>query len=150
MVIGETLGSGTDFLLDTGIIIRYLRRDRRAARLLDHLENLGRLTTSVITVLEVTLGNASLEEEKASSIFFGRYTPVDINVGIARKAAELIKSHPQLFGKGVRRGTADALIAATASVRGCVLVTLNTRYFAQVPVADLSIRAIDQALPSWT
>ena len=37
-MVGEDLQPSSDFLLDTGIIIRHLRSDKRANDLLDHLE----------------------------------------------------------------------------------------------------------------
>lgn len=149
MAIGEISGSGTDFLLDTGVVIRHLRNDIRAHRLLDRLEKLGTVSTSVITVMEVTVGQRSAEEEEACNIFFQRYPPIDVNMAIARKAANLIRGYPHLFGREVTRGIADALIAATAIESRCTLVTLNTRHFAQVPVSGLAVSAIDQESPSW-
>lgn len=146
MVTGENLGTGTSFLLDTGIIIRYLKGNPRATELLDHLEEKGSVRTSVITVTEVA-GGYRPGEEDAGARFFERVLPIDVNVTVAFKAGSLKRHYPELFGPEVRGGTADALIAATASEHNCTLVTLNKRHFA--PVSGLQVRALDEDSPSW-
>lgn len=147
-MVGEGLQQKSDFLLDTGIIIRYLRRNRRAAELLDYLEERGEISVSVITYMEILI-KCRPDEEQGTLLFFDRVPPVTITREVAQKAASLIKKYPETFGKDNPRGFPDALIAATAWQRGSALVTLNTRHFAKVPIAELAIQAIDQNACNW-
>ncbi|MFC2001397.1 PIN domain-containing protein [Chloroflexota bacterium] len=146
---GEVLQPKSDFLLDTGIIIRYLRGKRQAADLLDFLDQLGEVHVSVITYLEILI-NVQPREEESTRLFFERVSPLVVNQEVAQKAASLIKKHPAAFGKEVGRGTPDALIAATAWQGQAVFVTLNTRHFAKVPIAEITIQAIEQDAEDWT
>ena len=147
-MVGAGLRTSNDFLLDTGIIIRYLRRETRAANLLDHLENLGEINVSVVTYMEILTG-CRPEEENATTLLFERVSPVDISQEIAQKAALLIKKYPAAFGRDNPRGFPDALIAATAWQDGRTLVTFNTQHFARISMAELTIKAIDQNKRDW-
>jgi predicted nucleic acid-binding protein len=148
-VVGEGLRLSNDFLLDTGIIIRYLRKNRQAADLLDYLEKIGGISVSSITYMEILI-KCRLDEEQATLLFFDRVPPVTIGREIAHKAALLISKYPIVFGKVENpHGFPDALIAATAWQRGSTLVTLNTRDFTRVPIAELAIQAIDQNAHDW-
>src|SRR4030042_1209853 len=141
---GESSQPSGDFLLETGIVIRHLRNDKRAHDLLDYLEKAGEIGVSVITCLEI-LTLCRPEEEESTVLFFDRVPPVIVGREVAQKAASLIKKYPAVFGKGISRGTPDALIAATAWQQGDTLVTLNTQHFAKVPIAELTVQAIDQS-----
>lgn len=145
---GEGLQTG-NFLLDTGVIIRYLRGDKRAADLLDFLRQIGVLSVSLITYLEILIGCQPREEEN-TKLFFERIPPLIVSQEIAYKAASLIKKYPDVFGRAVGRGTPDALIAATAWQRQAILVTLNTRQFAKVPIAELTVYPVKQNAKNWT
>lgn len=140
--------ASNDFLLDTGIIIRYLRKIRQAADLLDYLEEIGQISVSAITYMEILVGSQPNEEE-ATMLFFDRVSPVTVGQEIAYKAASLVRNYPPAFGTDNPRGFPDAIIAATAWERGSALVTLNTRHFARVPIAEVVIQAIDQNSPDW-
>lgn len=148
-MVGEDLRPSSNFLLDTGIIIRYLRKNRRAADLLDYLEEIGQISVSAITYMEILIG-CKPHEEEATILFFDRVPPVTVSQEVAQKAASLIKSYPEAFGKDNPRRFPDALIAATAWRQGSTLVTLNTSDFARVPIAELKIRVIDQNTRDWT
>lgn len=147
-MVGEVLRPSSDFLLDTGIIIRYLRKNRRAADLLDYLEEIGEVSVSTITYMEILI-KCRPDEEEATMLFFDRVPPVTITREVAQKAASLINKYPAAFGKDNPRGFPDALIAATAWQRGSALVTLNTSHFAMMPIAELAIQAIDQNARNW-
>ncbi|MCK4830614.1 PIN domain-containing protein [bacterium] len=145
---GGDLRPSSEFLLDTGIIIRYLRKNRRAADLLDYLEELGEISVPAITYMEILI-KCQPDEEEATLLFFDRVPPLTISPEVARKAATLIKKYPENFGKNNPRGFLDALIAATAWEQGSTLITLNTRQFANVIMTELSVRAIDQNARDW-
>lgn len=147
-MVGEGLRQSSDFLLDTGIIIRYLRKNKRAAELLDYLEERGEVSVSAITYMEILI-KCRPSEEEATLLFFDRIPPVTVTREVAQKAASLIKKYPAAFGNDNPRGFPDALIAATAWQQGSALVTLNTRHFAKAQIAELAIQAIDQNARNW-
>jgi len=147
-VAGKNLQPSNDFLLDTGIIMRYLRGTRQAADLLDFLEETGKISVSVITYLEILI-LCQPHEEDITRLFFERVPPLVVSQEVAYKAASLIKKYPSVFGKKIERRTPDALIAATAWQQQATLVTLNTRQFAIVPIAELTVQAIEQDAEDW-
>ena len=147
-MVGEALQRSSEFILDTGIILRYLRKNRRAADLLDYLEAIGEITVSAITYMEIFI-KCRPHEEEATLLFFDRVPPISVSQEVAKKAASLINKYPMVFGGDNTRGFPDALIAATAWQRGSALVTLNTRHFARVPMFELAIQTIDQNASDW-
>ena len=129
--------------------MRYLRKHRRAADLLDHLEKIGAIIVSAITYMEILI-LCRPHEEEATVLFFDRVPPVTIGREVAHKAALLIRKYPTAFGKAENpHGFPDALIGATAWQQGSTLVTLNTRHFARIPIAELAVLAIDQNARNW-
>ena len=147
-MVGEDLQPSSDFLLDTGIIIRHLRNDNRANDLLDYLEQIGEISVSAITYVEILI-LCRPHEEEATLLFFDRVPPITIGREVAHKAALLIRKYPAVFGKDNPRQYPDALIGATAWQQGSTLVTLNTQHFARVPIAEFAIQAIDQNACHW-
>jgi predicted nucleic acid-binding protein len=148
-VVGEDLQKSYDFLLDTGIVMRHLRNEKRAQDFLSFLEQIGEISLSAITYMEI-LVLCRPHEEESTKIFFERVPPLAVSKEVAHKAASLISKYPDVFGKQIGRGTPDALIAATAWQREAILVTLNTRQFAKVPIAEITICSINQNAKDWT
>jgi len=116
--------------------------------LLDYLEDIGAISVSTITYMEILI-LCRPHEEQATLLFFDRVPPLIVSREIAQKAALLIRKYPAAFGKDNPRQYPDALIGATAWQRGSTLVTLNTQHFARVPIAELAIQAIDQNARDW-
>jgi predicted nucleic acid-binding protein len=88
-------------------------------------------------------------EEDATTLFFDRVSPIGVDKGVAQKAAALIRAYPEAFGRDNPRGFPDALIAATAWQRGSILVTLNVRHFARIPIPEITVKTIEQDAPDW-
>lgn len=149
MASGRGSETRTLFLIDSGVILRELRRDQRAAELLNHLASAGAIHVSVVTLTETLAGCRSPDEETSALDLFRRITPLPIDEEAAIEAAALIRQYPGVFGREVSRGTADAFIAGTAIRRGMRLVTLNRRHFATVPIAGLDPLVVNQDSPSW-
>jgi len=116
--------------------------------LLDYLEEAGEISVSAITYMEILI-KCRPDEEEATMPFFERVPPLNVSREVAQKAASLIRKYPTAFGKDNPRGFPDALIGATAWQQRSTLVTLNTRHFARVPIAELTIQAIDQNARNW-
>ncbi|MDX1568383.1 MAG: type II toxin-antitoxin system VapC family toxin [Longimicrobiales bacterium] len=110
------------FLLDTDVLVEYLRGRAPAIRYLEEIE--GDLHVSVITVAELFVG-ARQEEEDRLSRFLDSFTVLDLS----REISELGGRYRRVHGPTHGTGLADALIAATAARTNCVLVTFNDRHF---------------------
>lgn len=119
-------------LVDTGILIWYLRGNAKAALVLDSPEP---LSISAVTYMELPQG-CRIQREMAEirSDFAGRgITIVAITDAISGLAVSLIERHALADGLRV----ADALTAGTTLAFRHTLVAANTRPFR--PIAGLSI-----------
>lgn len=79
-------------LVDTGVLLDYLRGDPRAARALD--EHAHR-SISVITWLEV-MAVAPAARQEATRAFLRSFERLSINEAIADEALRLMQQHPAL------------------------------------------------------
>lgn len=112
-------------LVDTSVLIDYLRGEQGAGQLLESERSTGALHGSEITRLEVLAGMRAAEEDRTRALLSVlRWHPVDAEV--AEKAGELgrswLPSHRGIDG-------ADLAIAATALLLGARLLTMNVRHF---------------------
>lgn len=112
-------------LVDTSIVIDYLRGHVGAAGLLEGERAIAPLHASEITRLEVLAGMRATEEETTRSLLSTLiWHPVDADV--AEEAGALgrqwLPSHHTIDG-------ADLAIAATAIRSGSRLLTRNVRHF---------------------
>lgn len=119
-------------LVDSDVLIEVTRG--RAAKILAIWEELSGtaepIACSPVTIAELWHGARAHEQEALTRLFHAlACLPIDHAVG--RQAGEYLsryhRSHHLLLG--------DALIAATASVHGAVLWTMNRKHF---PMKDLS------------
>ncbi len=113
-------------LIDTDVLIDYLRDNPQAVQF---LENDGRRSLiSAISVAELYAGVREGTERKALDIFLSVFDLVSVDGSIAEKGGlyrrDYFRSHAVSL--------ADALIAATASVRNATLVTLNRKHFPMI------------------
>jgi predicted nucleic acid-binding protein len=111
--------------LDTDIVIDYLRGYQYVRELLYRFSLEGSLAVSVITHLEIYQGMRSGEEEKTIAFLDG-LASVPIDVSLARKAGELLRS-PEV--KGLAIGPADAIVGATALSLNTPLLTNNVTHY---------------------
>lgn len=137
------------FVLDTGIIIRELNQERRAAELLNHLRDRGTVEVSSITVMEIFAGCRDTDEEAKATQLFELIRPVPLDEEAATVAGRLVRKYPNLFGKTIERGSPDALIAATAICTSACLVTLDRKDFGKVNEPNLAITILPQDAQSW-
>jgi predicted nucleic acid-binding protein len=120
------------YLLDSDILIWYLRGGPEIVKKVKLLGSKDYLGCSVISILEVEAGMKPGEEEKTIAFLEGlRSYPIDKSV--ARKAAAYIR---QFKPKGISLDFADTLIAATASLNNLTLVTINVVHY---PMEDIKL-----------
>lgn len=110
-------------LLDTDVLVEFLRGRLRAAEFLESTER--SLAISAVSVAELFAGTRGKKEEAALETFLGAFEIVPIDAATAREAGKLRRE----FGRSHGTGLADAMIAASASRRGARLVTFNRRHF---------------------
>ncbi len=123
---------GIACLLDTDIIIDFLRRRDYARKLLGDRAETGLLAISVMTHLEIFQGMKASEED-ATSAFLDGLISIEVSVPIARRAGKLLG---ELRARGVTVGATDAVIAATALHLAVPLLTNNTEHY---PFPDLKL-----------
>jgi predicted nucleic acid-binding protein len=116
-------------LVDTSVLVDYLRGDERAAAVLEQERALAPLQASEITRLEILAGMRPAEEIATRSLLsILIWHPVDADV--AEDAGALgrqwLPSHHTIDG-------ADLAIAATAIRAGAQLLTRNVRHFPMFP-----------------
>ncbi|MFH1016361.1 MAG: type II toxin-antitoxin system VapC family toxin [Chloroflexota bacterium] len=119
-------------LVDTDIVIDFLRGRTYAREILERWAKEGLLAVSTLTHLEVYQGMKG-GEEKATSAFLDGLTSVAVDVPVARRAGRLLG---EFRGKGMTVGMADAVIAATALQLSVPLLTNNSEHY---PFPDLKV-----------
>ena len=116
-------------LVDTSVLIDYLRGHEGAGELLERERLAGALCASEITRLEVLAGMRSTEEEQTRLLLSTLdWHPVDQEVAEAAGALgrHWLPSHDTIDG-------ADLAIAATVLATGSDLLTCNVRHFPMFP-----------------
>ncbi len=114
------------YLLDTGIVVRHLRGNRRIVALLRGLGCTDRLGITAVTRLEIHVGMHE-DERYATQKLLSRFVTYDLTAEVVDRAGDFMRTS--------RRGgqvvsILDAIIAATAVQHNLTLVTLNQKDFA--------------------
>lgn len=120
-------------LLDSGLLIRYLRNHQPTVQLMLTLGRTERLAISVITRLELKTGMHTEERYKTQKLL-ARFTCYELDLHIADQTGELIR-RLQSEGRGI--SIPDAVIAVTALAHRLTLVTYNQAHFEIVPGLSL-------------
>ena len=120
-------------LVDTDILIHFLRGRREAKDFLTSLLDRSQILCSSITVAEIFAGIRPGEEGKTRALI-DNLDVLDVNREIAEKAG---------YYKGTIRSPSlqldDCLIAATAFIRRSVLATGNGKHY---PMRDIEVRIV--------
>ncbi len=119
------------YLLDTDILIEYIRGQGRAIAYIDELD--GDLLVSAATVAELYAGVRNSAEQQRMDDFLSAMLFIPVDQVIAKQGG----LYRQKYGKSHGTGLVDALIAATANSVRANLVTFNRRHFPMI--ADLQI-----------
>lgn len=121
---------GVSCILDTDIIIDYLRKYEYTRYLLDRWSKPGLLAVSTLTYVEIYQGTRPEEKENTQLLLNG-LTTIPLDVSIAKIAGELLCN---LRLQDLTIGIADAIIGATALFLSVPLITNNTEHY---PFPDL-------------
>lgn len=127
----------SDNLLDTNILVRYLRKTPGYLELLRTIGARGWTYISVMTRLEIVRGMQERERKETFDLLDSLET-IPMTAEIADSAGELIRSWRV---RGITLGDADAIIAASALQEGLPLVTTNAKHF---PMPDLVVYQADE------
>ena len=119
------------YLLDSDTIIWHLRGRKEITEMLKDLQRSGLPVCSTISVLEVQLGAKTKDEEGKTNRFFESLKIFDVDMDIAKIAAQLIRVHKT---KGVTIDIPDSIIASTCILHDLILVTYNRRHY---PISEL-------------
>lgn len=123
---GTAPGVTPPILLDTDVLIDYMRDEASAVKLLrSQLAEGQRLITSVVSKAELLAGMRE-EEERPTVRLLGSLALAGVDDEIATRAGAFAR-HYRSGHPGI--GLADYLIAATAQVLGASLWTQNPRHF---------------------
>jgi hypothetical protein len=115
------------YLVDTDVLIDYLRGVPQAVDFLEEAPEA--LLISAVSVGELFAGVREGAERSALDAFLGAFEVVPLD----RESAEKGGLFRRDFGRSHNVGLPDALIAASAELRGARLVTLNRKHFPMLP-----------------
>ncbi len=110
-------------LLDTDLLIDYLRKHPSAAALFDKLPDDCAVSTLSVAELHASVREGA--ERHALDTLLSTFAPVDLSAEIAARGGLLRRD----WGKSHGVGLNDALIAATAIHTERVLLSLNAKHF---------------------
>lgn len=117
-------------LLDTDVIIWYLRGRQHARGWVDRLTVEDVPACSALSITEIILGTRR-GEAGATRAFLNALAVIPVDREVAWRAGELIGDYGR---RGVTVDLVDATIAATCLTHGFVLATYNDRHY---PMPDL-------------
>jgi len=120
-----------DYLLDSDVIIWFLRGRKEVVSLVKSLGGERLLGCSPLSVIEIRLGMKK-GEEKATGIFFDAMKVWEIDREIAEQAAYYIQNYKK---SGILLDFVDATIAATCKLRNLTLMTYNGNHYPMQDVA---------------
>lgn len=114
------------YLLDSDVIISFLRGEKETVKLLEDLEKVAGIpATSPICIAEVQAGVKAGEEEKTNN-FLDSLQIYVVDQEIANTAGEYMREYKK---KGITLLLPDALIAATCTTNNIALATYNTKHY---------------------
>lgn len=122
---------GAARLLDTAVLVDYLRGHEAAARFLE--DATGRLLVSAVSVAELYAGVREGREREALHDFVTAFEIAPVDEEVARLGGLVRRD----FGPSHGVGLADALVAATAEVAGVRLCTLDRKHFPTVEALEI-------------
>jgi len=113
------------YLIDTNIIIDYLRGNLKAISFLEEALDQSTCYVSVITLAELYVGVRDSREQEILANFLSLFRSIAVDESTAIAGG----LYRRQYGKSHGVCIADSLIAATADQLRATLVTLNKKHF---------------------
>lgn len=125
------------YLIDTSVIINYLRDSGPAVAAVNNLE--GELTSSYVCLAELYEGISRVrEKEKAEKQVLDFFTGLSQIYGVDGDTAKHFgQIRTYLKTKGEIIEDLDILLAATCIANNLVLITANHKHFSRVPNLEI-------------
>jgi predicted nucleic acid-binding protein len=122
------------FLIDSDILIDFLRGLNEARDFLFRLRKEGKLLISVINVTEIYSGKEIKQPTKRKIIdhFLSEFEIIPLDENLAKQAGKIRLNYQLPF--------ADAIVAATAIKTRSYLVTRNIRHFSKIRSLKLRLK----------
>lgn len=114
-----------DTIVDSSVVIDYLRGRREAGSFLESTRQSGSLGTHVVVVAEVLSGAHDQREQDVVDHLFREFRIYPVDSDDAQLSIELLKRYR--LSRGI--GWLDCLIAATAMRLRLPIATLNEKHF---------------------
>ncbi len=118
-----------DYLVDTDVLIWYLRGNKKAKEIIKNLD----FAISIVTYMEIIQGIRNKRELNTFKKFIKSWDidVILINEEISSKASFYMEE----FSLSHSMALADSLIAATASTNGLILLTGNDKHYKFLDIA---------------
>ena len=116
-------------MLDTDVLIDFLRGVKEAVSLVKNLKERAFICTTVINAFELYWGAYKLRRVDAIDKLLGRIELLELGPNEARAAGEEIA---YLESLGQPLDVRDVLIGSIAKVNGCNIATGNVRHFKRI------------------
>ena len=123
-------------ILDSDVIINFLRKDNEITRKILALQNIEELSTTSINTFEVLRGLSKFNKIKEGREFLANLKILSFNFKASEKAAEIFE---ELRIKGEAIDALDLMIASIAIVNNETLMAKNTKHFERM--CELKIEA---------
>ena len=123
------------FLIDTDIIIWFLRGKKETVELIKKFQKSLIPICSPISIVEV-LSGVKKNEEETTSEFLNSLEIISLDKVIATKAGNLLREYKK---KGITLGINNTIIGATCLINDLILVTYNPKHY---PFKNLKIYPI--------
>ncbi len=114
-------------LLDTNVVVDFLRREPASVAWFDALEESAAIST--VSLTELYAGARSQRDERDIIAIRQQLTLLPIGEEIGERAGSIMRHFHRSHGIDIP----DAIIAATAEHHGLKLATLNVRHFPMFP-----------------
>ena len=126
MILIETFNDSSTMkklLIDTDVLIDYLRGKNDAKAFIDNIEDV--IYISTITAAELYAGARKGKELTELDFFIDTFEVINVNKNISKTGGLYCNQYKPSHGTGL----ADALIAATAKEINAQIVTFNSKHF---------------------
>ena len=120
-------------LLGTNVLIEILKGTQKTVTYLENLEEAQAL--SAVSLMELYYGAFNKAEIKQIDRFASLFEQIPINKSVSIKATELVRD----YSKSHNLDIPDSLIAATALVNHCKLLTYNVKDFRFIRGLELEV-----------